>query len=135
MEKEKIMKKLLILLLWMGSLQVQGQYLDSIQAKEGLENIQVIPLQSDSLASSFVIFIRKEVPAHYHAEHSEHVVILEGEGTMLLGDSTFRVKKGDMIFIPKGTVHAFVTTSSFPAKVLSIQAPRFTGKDRIPYKP
>lgn len=50
---------------------------------------------------------------------------------MLLGDKTFKVKKGDMIFIPINTVHSLKVTTSIPLKVLSVQSPRFDGKDRI----
>ena len=79
----------------------------------------------------FVIFIKKEVKKHKHATHTENVYILDGEGEMLLGDKTFKVKKGDMIFISMNTVHSLKVTSSVPVKVLSVQSPRFDGKDRI----
>lgn len=93
---------------------------------------EVLPLHSDSLASSFLICVPKEVKAHYHAAHTEHVVVLEGEGEMLLGDSLFTIRKGDTIAIPRGTVHAARTISVDPLRVISIQSPRFDGSDRVP---
>ena len=107
------------------------QTADTIKAPAAYDNIYSRPLYSDSLASSFVIFIKKEVKKHKHISHSEHVYILEGEGEMLLGDKIIQVKKGDVIFIPKGTVHSFKTTSYIPAKIISVQAPYFDGKDRV----
>jgi mannose-6-phosphate isomerase-like protein (cupin superfamily) len=109
----------------------QNMSLDTIKAPDTYDGIFSKRVGSDSLSSSFVIFIKKEVKKHKHAVHTENVCILEGEGEMLLGDKTFKVKKGDIIFIPAGTPHALKVTSSVPVKVLSIQSPGFDGKDRI----
>ncbi|MBI4930899.1 MAG: cupin domain-containing protein [Bacteroidetes bacterium] len=107
------------------------QSLDTVKTYGDYENIYLRKLNSDSLVSSFIIFIKKEVKAHKHVTHSEHVYILDGEGEMMLGDKIMKVKKGDMIFIPKGTVHSLKVTSTTPMKVLSVQAPMFDGKDRV----
>lgn len=103
---------------------------DTIKAPAVYENIYSRAIGSDSLASSFVIFIKKEVKKHKHVSHSEHVYVLEGEGEMLVGEKTFKIKKGDVVFIPKNTPHALKVTSS-PVKVLSVQSPFFDGKDRV----
>lgn len=107
------------------------QNTDTIQCPAGVENVYSRPLYSDSLCSSFVIFIKKEVKLHKHLHHTEHVTVLEGEATMTLGDKVFTVKKGDFIFIPKNTPHKVVTTSKTPLKVISLQAPYFDGTDRV----
>ncbi len=109
----------------------QPQSLDTIKAPLQYDAIYSKLVASDSLSSSFVIFIKKEVKKHKHLTHTEHVYILEGEGEMLLGEKTFKVKKGDMIFIPMNTPHSLKVTSSVPVKVLSVQSPYFDGKDRI----
>ncbi|MCE3225922.1 MAG: hypothetical protein K0S32_473 [Bacteroidetes bacterium] len=104
---------------------------DTIGAKSVSENLYNKTLFGDSLASSFCITIKKEVKAHKHVTHSEHVIVLEGEGNMKMGDKTFTIKKGDVVFIPKNTIHSVKTTSKAPLKVISVQAPLFDGKDRI----
>jgi mannose-6-phosphate isomerase-like protein (cupin superfamily) len=58
-------------------------------------------------------------------------LVIEGEGQMSLADKSFKIKKGDLVFIPKNTIHSVKTTSKQPLKVVSIQAPLFDGKDRI----
>jgi mannose-6-phosphate isomerase-like protein (cupin superfamily) len=88
-------------------------------------------LFNDTLVSSTLIYISKEVKLHKHLEHAEHVLVLEGEGEMRLGTEVFTIKKDDLIFIPKNTPHAVKTISAIPLKVLSIQAPLFDGKDRV----
>ena len=104
---------------------------DTIGSKTGTDNIYNKFLFNDSLASSFTIVIKKEVKAHKHILHTEHVVVLEGAGQMKVADKEFEIKKGDVVFIPKNTVHSVKTTSKESLKVVSIQAPNFDGKDRI----
>jgi len=110
-----------------------GQHFSSDLAPcaPGLANT-VAPMHSDSLCSSFLICVPREVRAHYHAWHTEHVVVIEGEGEMRLGDSLFVIQAGDAVAIPKGTVHAVTTLSEEPLRVVSIQSPRFDGTDRLP---
>lgn len=88
-------------------------------------------LSSDSLCSTFVIEIPIEVKKHYHAYHSENIMALEGTGKMILGDKTIFIKAGDIIVVPKGTIHAVISTGNVPLKVISVQSPYFDGKDRI----
>jgi mannose-6-phosphate isomerase-like protein (cupin superfamily) len=113
------------------SLKAQQVQTDTIQPPPGLIQVWVKPMYHDSLVSSFVIVIPIEVKLHKHVDHSEHVYVLDGAGEMTLGDKTFKIKKGDFIFIPKGTPHALKVTSHDPVKVISIQAPYFDGKDRV----
>jgi mannose-6-phosphate isomerase-like protein (cupin superfamily) len=88
-------------------------------------------LFNDSLASSFCIIIKSEVKAHKHLKHTEHVIVQEGEGVMKLTDKEFTIKEGDVIFIPKNTVHSVIVKGKKPLKVLSIQSPNFNGDDRV----
>lgn len=104
---------------------------DTISAPANLENIYVRALGSDSLTTANVIFIKTELKAHRHLNHSEQAFILDGKAEMLLGNKWISVKKGDIIFIPKNTVHAVKTTSTIPLKVLAIQAPYADGTDRV----
>ena len=105
--------------------------IDSVGLNSKTENVYNKAAFNDSLASSFCIVIKKEVKAHRHVFHSEHVIVMEGEGIMQLGDQTFTIKKGDLIFIPKNIIHSVKTTGKNQLKVISIQSPMFDGKDRI----
>jgi mannose-6-phosphate isomerase-like protein (cupin superfamily) len=104
---------------------------DTIGSASKTNNIYNKALYSDSLCSSFCIVIKNEVKAHRHVLHSEHVIVLEGEGQMRLDDKTFTIKKGDVIFIQKNRVHAVKSVGVVPLKVISIQAPTFDGSDRV----
>jgi mannose-6-phosphate isomerase-like protein (cupin superfamily) len=94
-------------------------------------NVYVKPLYSDSLSSSFAIWIKNEVKPHKHMNHSEVVTVIRGRAMMWVGEDSSVIKKGDVILIPKGTVHSVETLSNKPLLVVSVQAPRFVGKDRI----
>ena len=87
-------------------------------------------MTEDSLHSTFIIWVKNEVPSHYHATHTEVVNVVSGSGNMTLGDRVFQIHPGDLIVIPMGETHAVVTTSEEPLKVVSIQTPRFDG-DRV----
>ncbi len=104
---------------------------DTIGQFSKTDNLYVKNISSDSLCSGFIILIKKEVKLHKHLQHSEHVVVLEGEAEFILGDKKFNIKKGDVVFIPKNTPHKVITISKKPLKVISIQSPHFDGKDRV----
>lgn len=98
---------------------------------DSYENIHVEALDHHDLSSTFMIWVKEGVKEHYHKQHTETVYILEGEGRMKLNDEWQTVSAGDYIFIPKGTRHAVEVSSTHPMKVISIQSPRFDGKDRV----
>ena len=61
---------------------------------------------------------------HIQPFHDELVLIVEGECGFRVGDETRRVKAGDLIFIPRDTVHGPIVDNGRVA-VLSIFAPFF----------
>lgn len=122
---------LLTAFLFVGSqLPAQIIHTDTLFTTHPDQRISTRLLFNDSLASTFAICIKDEVKAHKHMSHTEHVLIVEGEGEMQLGSKKFMVKKDDLIFIPIGEIHSLKVTRS-PVKVISIQTPYFDGKDRV----
>jgi len=116
------------------SLQLEAQIVhkatDSIPFNETGKSIQLSKLASDKHSSSFLIYVKDSVRAHFHEKHTEALLVLEGSAEMRLGKKLFEIQKGDFINIPKGTVHSVKVNSLIPLKVLSVQAPEFFGKDR-----
>lgn len=110
----------------------QRIYTPSIEnADKDFDNIYSELIFSDSLTSSFLIIVKKEVKLHKHVHHSEHVYVLEGSGDMILGQDNISITKGDLIIIPKNTIHSLIVTSINPVKILSFQSPEFSGNDRV----
>jgi mannose-6-phosphate isomerase-like protein (cupin superfamily) len=62
-------------------------------------------------------------PKHLHANANEIQYILEGTGTIWLGDKEVRVKPGDLVVIPKGTPHAGTKPDGRTIKAIAIKTP------------
>lgn len=104
----------------------------ALECPPGEGSVRSRTLSSDSLSTSFLLCIHGGVKPHLHAYHTEHVHVLDGSGTMLLGDSIFTIAKGSFISIPRGTPHAVRVSGDGPLRVISVQAPFFDGSDRVP---
>ncbi len=103
---------------------------ESIPDSASYSNIYVKPIHTDSLQSTFMIWVKKEVKPHFHKYHTEYIQVISGTGIMTLDDSTFVIKQGDAVIIPMGAIHSVITTSEKSLKVISVQAPKFDG-DRV----
>ena len=63
------------------------------------------------------------VAKHMHPNTNEIQYILEGTGTIWLGDKEVQVKPGDLIVIPKGTAHGGTKPDGRPLKAIAIKTP------------
>ena len=63
------------------------------------------------------------VPKHMHPNTNEIQYILEGTGTIWLGDREVKVKPGDLIIIPKGTPHGGTKPDGRTLKAIAIKTP------------
>jgi mannose-6-phosphate isomerase-like protein (cupin superfamily) len=73
------------------------------------------------------------VPRHKHPNTNEFQFILEGTGTVWLGDKQVHVKPGDLIVIPKGTTHAGTKPdgNGRPFKAIAIKTPPQAPTDTV----
>ncbi|WP_223669625.1 cupin domain-containing protein [Kangiella shandongensis] len=62
---------------------------------------------------------------HIQKNHDELLVIIEGNVEFKVGDETKSVKKGDLIFIPKDTLHGPILKEGQSFAALSVFAPHF----------
>ena len=63
------------------------------------------------------------VGKHMHPNTNEIQYILEGTGTVWLGDKEVRVKPGDLVVIPKGTPHGGTKPNGRTIKAIAIKTP------------
>ncbi|MFK0379276.1 cupin domain-containing protein [Pandoraea sp. NPDC090278] len=63
------------------------------------------------------------VPRHTHQDADEIQYVISGSGTFWLGDQQREVHPGDLIVIPRDTVHAGSQNTSGEFKVLAIKLP------------
>jgi quercetin dioxygenase-like cupin family protein len=59
-----------------------------------------------------------ESPWHVHHSEDESFYVLEGEMTVIVGDTHVRLAKGDFGFGPRGVSHGFRIDGSTPARIL-----------------
>lgn len=75
-----------------------------------------------------------EIPAgtrtflHIHHESEELYHVIQGHGTMFLGNNTFTINTGDTIHIPAGTPHA-IEAHEIILKVLCCCSPPYSHED------
>ena len=62
---------------------------------------------------------------HRHKEHDEFLVILDGEGSFRVGEEQRNVRPGDLIFVPRNTLHGPSPAEGRRLQVLSVFAPYF----------
>lgn len=68
---------------------------------------------------------------HHHVKTEELYYILEGEGTMQVGEQKRQVREGDAIAIPPGAYHQITNTGQRAMKFLCCCAPTYEHEDTI----
>ena len=65
---------------------------------------------------------KQSVPFHYHMVEEEHIVALEGEATLRLGDRRYPIKAGDYVGFPAGerVGHCLINESEEPFRYIMI---------------
>ena len=69
------------------------------------------------------------VGKHMHPNTNEIQYILEGTGTIWLGDKEVQVKPGDLVIIPHGTPHGGTKVTGRTIKAIAIKTPPQTPDD------
>ena len=95
------------------------------------ENFKVVELGRNEGTSHHIVWIRERERPHRHDRHDLVAVIVRGHGRMLLGEDEREVGEGSILFVPRGTVHAFRNLSGETAVAYAVYTPAFDGKDRV----
>lgn len=114
--------------------------MQAVNVKNMLEKIVLNPelkigtgkvFESDNM-SFYVAQVSSEIPAHYHKLSDETYYVYSGQGKMRLNDEYRDVTAGDIVFIPKGSIHGMQKTSAEDVIIFFISAPAFDPeKDRF----
>jgi mannose-6-phosphate isomerase-like protein (cupin superfamily) len=95
------------------------------------QDFRVDEVGRDTGSSHHLVAIRTAEVPHRHDRHDLLVVIVRGHGTMLLGDAALPVGERSILYVPRGTVHAFTNQSDAPAVAYAVYTPPLDGKDRV----
>ena len=66
-------------------------------------------------------------PAHVHHHHEEAFLVIEGELTLLLDDTTVTVGPGGFALVPRGTVHRPSNASTAVTRFIFVTSPPMEG--------
>ncbi|MFN7955214.1 MAG: cupin domain-containing protein [bacterium] len=102
-----------------------------VELNEG-EAFKLTEIGRDGRSSHHLVAIRDREDPHRHDTHDLFVFIVRGYGTMRIGNEARPVGEGSVLYVPRGTVHAFRNTSPEPAIAYAIYSPPFDGKDKVP---
>lgn len=76
--------------------------------------------------------VEKNIRPHYQKVSDEIYFVLRGQGRITVGAKARDLKEGDVVAIPKGTVHGFENTGAEPCLVVFASGPKFEAdKDRF----
>lgn len=77
------------------------------------------------LTANLAIIAESGNALHTQTAHDEIVIILEGEADFRVGDEVRRVGPGDLVFIPRNTLHGPMLSEGAKFSALSVFAPFF----------
>jgi mannose-6-phosphate isomerase-like protein (cupin superfamily) len=96
------------------------------------EEFRLSEIGRDAHTSHHMVWIRDREQPHRHDHHDLVAVIVRGHGQMLLGREERPVGEGSVLYIPRGTRHAFRNQSGAPSLAYAIYTPAIDPNDRIP---
>lgn len=77
------------------------------------------------MTANLAIVAKSGNALHTQPAHDELVVILEGEADFRVGDEARRVGPGDLVFIPRNTLHGPILRPGARLSAISVYAPFF----------
>jgi mannose-6-phosphate isomerase-like protein (cupin superfamily) len=96
------------------------------------ENIKMTTLGQGPGVSHHIVQIRNRESPHFHRAHDGTVMMISGHGYLILGDKRIELSTGDIVYVPRGTVHYYVNTGLEPTIAFVVFSPPFDGKDVVP---
>ncbi len=83
--------------------------------------------EPEGVATAHLVDISDEPVAHYHAQHTEIYVVLEGEGSLELDGELVPVKPLTSVMIKPGCRHRAIG----PLRILNVPVPAFEASDEL----
>jgi mannose-6-phosphate isomerase-like protein (cupin superfamily) len=96
------------------------------------KGVAVTEILRGEQASVNVWQVTDTMAAHLHREHEEIIVVRSGRARARIGDRDVDLGPGDVLLVPKNTVHAARAIGEEPFVGVSVFAPAFDGRDRVP---
>jgi mannose-6-phosphate isomerase-like protein (cupin superfamily) len=98
----------------------QGNYLELARRNEYFR--QVLETGEHAQLVAMTVQPGEEIGEETH-DGDQILFFAEGEGEAILDGQSTPVRSGEYVFVPAGTLHNFVNTSSEPLRLLTTYAP------------
>jgi mannose-6-phosphate isomerase-like protein (cupin superfamily) len=99
------------------------------------ENIRAVPIARSALSAQVLVQVREREPLHYHADSDLTVLIVRGRGRLRIGEQELPARAGDVLYIPRGAVHAYINDGPEVGAALVIYSPPPGPDDRVLVEP
>lgn len=74
-------------------------------------------------STAMLIQARGRLKPHVHRTHDEFLYVISGKGELKVGDEVKKIKSGDLIYVPAGTIHEGFFEQA--VSLLSVYSPEF----------
>ncbi|MEX2209393.1 MAG: cupin domain-containing protein [Patescibacteria group bacterium] len=101
------------------------------QAKENDNFRQVLSTGEHTQVVIMSIPPGGEIGEEVHEENDQVLVLVEGNGTAIVGDEESDFNTGDLVLVPAGTKHNFVTQGDAPMKIVTTYSPPHHPEDTV----
>lgn len=78
-----------------------------------------------------VVYPNSQLSLQSHDHRSEHWIIVEGEGTITLGEKTLKLKKDENVYIPVKEKHRMSNFTNENVVFIEVQNGDYLGEDDI----
>ncbi len=74
---------------------------------------------------------RSRLSLQMHHQRSEHWVVVEGEATVTVGESVYKIPVNQSTFVPMGVKHRLENATDVPLRLVEVQNGHYLGEDDI----
>lgn len=114
---------------------VNIENVEPFTTKDGSEIRELLAHRNSCIANQSLAEARLPMAAsttgHHHVKTEEIYYVLEGEGSMRIGDEERSVGAGDAIAIPPGAFHRITNTGTTVLRFLCCCAPCYEHEDTV----
>ena len=96
------------------------------------EELRADEIARTPAASYHVVQVRGQETPHRHATHDLTVMVLRGQGTLMLTTRRVEMAAGDAALIPRGAAHWFQNMGQGVAVALVVFTPALDAPDTVP---
>ncbi len=92
---------------------------------------ETLPLGNRFQVKSIVVNPGGQLSLQSHMHRSEHWVVVEGTGSVVVGDEEKLLAENESVYIPLGEIHRLSNQGKVPLKLIEVQTGSYLGEDDI----